>query len=502
MKYKAAAEAKTEPKSLSRRGFLTASAAAAAGLTLWRTSARSYAQVVGANSAVRLVVVGCNDMGRSQINQFRVLDGVRIIGLCDVDTAVLDRDMTMLTSAGASTEGIARYADVRKVLDNHDVDIVSIATPNHWHALMTVWACQAGKDVYVEKPICHNIWEGRQAVAASRKYNRIVQAGTQWRSMPTVYQTFEWVKAGNLGKIKVSRGFCNKRRISLGQTNNPPPVPATVDYDLWCGPAPLDPPHRKQFHYDWHWFWPTGNGDIGNQGAHQMDLARWVLGKSTVAPTVISVGGRLGYVDDGQTPNTLMAVHDYGDAMIIFEVRGLPTKTDSKQMDAYKGAAIGNIVECEGGYAMVTERLCAAYDKDGKEIRRFDGSGVQRDTGHPANFLRAVHSRKREEQNGELVEGHVSSCLSHLSNISYLVGKQADPDAIKAALGSQPAVVDTFNRFQAHLAANDIKLDVDRATLGMPLKVDVETQTPVDNEAANALATRAYRAPYVVPEVV
>jgi predicted dehydrogenase len=489
---------KYTPRTSSRRTFLKRSAAAAAGLAVARFTARSYSQIAGSNDAIRLCVVGCNDCGRSHINQFNKLTGVRLVALCDVDTAVLDRGVPLVTGPTPR-----RYGDVRKVLDEKDIDAISSATPNHWHALITLWACQAGKDVYIEKPVCHNIWEGAQALAASRKYNRIVQAGTQWRSMPQVYEAFEWVKSGNLGKIQVSRGFCYKRRPSIGQTIGPQPIPATVDYDLWCGPTANTPLRRKNLHYDWHWQWPTGNGDIGNQGAHNMDLARWVLNKETVAPSVLTVAGRFGYTDDGQTPNTVMSVHDYGDALLIFEVRGLPTHTGAgTQMDNYKGADVGNVIECEGGYLTVTTRECAAYDNEGKQLRQFTGESVQRDRSHPDNFLKAVRSRKREDQQGELAEGYVSSCLSHLSNISYLVGRQTDPDAIASAVKSNAAASQTFDRFQAHLAANDIKLTIDQATLGAPLQVDPKTCRPIDNDAAVALLTREYRAPFVVPDHV
>jgi hypothetical protein len=202
-----------------------------------------------------------------------------------------------------------------------------------------------------------------------------------------------------------------------------------------------------------------------------------------------------------------MAVHDYGDSMIIFEVRGLPANGTGAQMDTYKGVAVGNIIECEGGYVSITEKLCAAHDKTGKEIQQFTGANVTRDTSHTANFLKAMRTRKREDQNGELLEGHLSSSLSHISNISYRLGKRTDPDAIKAAIGSDPAVVDTFARFQAHLAVNNIKLDMDKATLGVPLKIDLKTTGPdkmkfVDNPDADALLTRKYREPFVVTEVV
>ncbi len=489
-----------ELRMTTRRVFLKTSLAIGAGAALTRFSAKSYAQITGANGLVRLAVVGCNDMGKSHIRQFSALMGVRIVAVCDVDSAILDKAAEQANAARAGT-AVTKFADVRRVLESKDIDAISCATPNHWHALITLWACQAGKDVYIEKPTCHNVWEGQQALAASRKYNRIVQAGTQWRSMPQVFEAIEFAKSGKLGKILVSRGFCYKRRDTIGKTEGPQPIPATVNHDLWCGPAPNDPPRRTKYHYDWHWFWETGNGDIGNQGAHQIDLARWALNKSSVAPSVITVGGRFGYIDDGQTPNTVVSVHDYGDALLIFEVRGLPTKSGATGMDQYKGVDVGNVIECENGYVTISQRACLAFDKDGKQMQTFTGAAVTRDKNHPGNFINAIASRKREDQNGELAEGHISSCLAHFSNISYLVGKESDPDAIKQAFTSKPAA-DTLGRFTEHLAANNLKLDTAKAMLGMPLKIDPEKQTIFGNDAASPLLTRKYRAPFIVPETV
>jgi predicted dehydrogenase len=485
---------------ISRRSLLKRGAATAAMLALSRSSARSYGQIIGANSDVRLAVIGCNDCGRAHIRQFIPIAGVRLVTLCDVDTAVLDRAKTV-ASATSPAVSPTLETDCRKVLDNKEIDAVTIATPNHWHALLTVWACMAGKDVYVEKPTCHEIWEGQQTLAARTKFNRIVQAGTQWRSMPAVQQAIQWAAAGNIGKIQVSRAFCYKLRPGIGKTVGPQPVPSTVNYDLWCGPAPLDPPRRKKFHYDWHWFWQTGNGDIGNQGAHQIDLARWALGKSAVAPSVISVGGRFGYDDDGQTPNTLMTVHDYGDSLLIGEVRGLSSKSGAAQTDQFKGVQIGNVIECDGGYVTINQNLCAAYDKDGKQMRQFSNNGVMAESFHKENFIKAVRSRKREDQNGELLEGTVSSCLSHISNISYRLGNQSVPEDIRAAIKANTAATETFNRFQEHLEANGLKLDIDRATLGAPLQIDPATMRFRSNDNANAMLTREYRAPFVVNEV-
>ena len=213
--------------------------------------------------------------GRNHLTSLRAVPGVRIVALCDVDTAVLDRVAAALAKDGITP---AKFTDIRQVLASPDVDAITIATPNHWHALMGIWACQAGKDVYVEKPVSHNIWEGRQLVAAATKYNRVMQAGMQIRSGAGLQEAVAWVRAGNLGKITASRGFCYKRRKSIGLSAAPTPPPATVDHDLWTGPAPLTEPRRARYHYDWHWFNAYGNGDVGNQGIHQMDVARWFLG--------------------------------------------------------------------------------------------------------------------------------------------------------------------------------------------------------------------------------
>jgi predicted dehydrogenase len=498
---------KKPTRSVSRRKFLKGTATTAVALGLTRFTAKSYAQIAGSNDAIRHCVIGCNDCGRAHIKQFLPIAGLRMVGLCDVDTVVLDQGKAIVAAANP-TASPTLYTDCRKALDNKEIDTVSIATPNHWHALLTIWSVQAGKDVYVEKPTCHNVWEGRQAIAAREKYNRIVQAGTQWRSMPSVQQAMAFAKSGKIGKILVSRSFCYKPRVGIGKTTGPQPVPATVDYDLWCGPASNDPPRRNTasrplgFHYNWHWFWDYGNGDIGNQGAHQMDLARWALDKPNMAPTVLSVGGRFAYNDDGQTPNTLMTVHDYGDVLLIGEVRNLPGKAGTNQPGPYKGVDIGNIIECAEGEVRITQRLAAAYDKSGKEIARFSNNGVNAESAHKENFISVVRSRKREDQRCELAEGYYSSCVSHVSNISHQLGVVADPEAIKAAISDDPAAISTFDRLQEHLAANDIVMNMDQATLGMPLKIDRATQKFIGNDKANDLLTRTYRAGFVVPESV
>ena len=484
-------------KNLSRRSFIKSTAITTAALGL---SARSWAQVSGANETIRVAVIGFHGRGESHIDDLKKIKGAKLVALCDVDKGVLNRGVDKLKKAGIDVEP---YADIRKLLENKDIDAISIATPNHWHALGAIWGVQAGKDVYVEKPVSHNVWEGRQIVRAAEKYKKVVQTGTQSRSSSAIAEAVDYVQKGNLGKIILARGLCYKPRASLGKTSGPQKVPDDIDYNLWCGPAPMIPPHRNTarfgtVHYDWHWFWNYGNGDLGNQGIHQMDIARWFLGEHQLSPRIFSVGGRLGYEDDGETPNTLTVVHDYKKAPLLFEVRGLPEKTGSTKMDKLKGVDIGVIVECEGGYAVVTSNYGHAniYDKEGKEVKKFDGS-----TSHFENFIKAVRSRKASDNKAPIEEGHISSALCHTANISYRLGKQQSPDAIREAIKADKAATETFNRMAEHLAANGVDLNKTKATLGKVLKMDPKAEKFSDHDA-NALLKDKYREPFVVPEKV
>jgi predicted dehydrogenase len=472
---------------ITRRSFISRSALAGAGLAL---PVSAWSQASGANGDIRVAVVGFNGRGESHISEFGKMKGARLVALCDCDSAVLEHGREALEKKNQKVE---TYTDIRKLLENKDIDVISIATPNHWHSLAGIWACQAGKDVYVEKPVSHNPWEGRKLVEAARKYKKIVQTGTQSRSDHALHEAFHWVKEGNIGKIRVARGLCYKPRPSIGKVSGPQPIPSSIDYDLWCGPAPKEPLKRKKLHYDWHWVWPTGNGDIGNQGIHQMDIIRWAAGKDKLSPRVMSIGGRLGYDDDGQTPNTQMVVHDYGDLLLIFEVRGLPRAADAKQMDKYRGQDVGHVIECEGGY--IADK--SAYDNDGKLIKQFSGG-----ENHFENFIKAVRSRNVKDLNADILEGHLSSALCHTGNISYRLGQEKSPDEILETIKANKAAVETFDRMQEHLAKNNVDLKKTPATLGVFLEMDPETEKFKDNEAADALLTRKYRKPFVVPEKV
>lgn len=496
---------------LTRRTFLKNTAVVTAGAAL---TARSWGQVAGANSDIRVAVVGVNSRGKNLLSEAAALPGVRIVAICDVDSAVLDAVIKGYPNA-------KKYVDFREMIQDPGIDVVAIATPNHQHALQAIWAMQAGKDVFLEKPVAHDIWEGRQIVAAEKKYNRIAQAGTQSRSAPAIAEAISWVRAGNLGKITLARALCYKRRTSLGKTVGPQEIPSSVNYDLWCGPAPLTPLRRARFHYDWHWQWSTGNGDIANQGNHQTDVALRFLGETELAPRVFTVGGRLGYEDDGETPNTLISMLAYQKAPLIIEVRGLGSKPDiysnmaqgpggsagantsAAVMDQFKGLSVGNIIHCEGGYISVPATdysLAQAYDANGKLLKEFKGT-----TAHMANFIGAVRSRKSADLNAPIRQGCVSGGLCHCSNISYLTGRHVAPGEIRERLQGNAPMLETFGRLSEHLAANNIDLTKTPVTYGMPLTVDPVSERFVGSDVAtaNALLRRPeYRKPFVVPEVV
>ncbi|MHC4741591.1 MAG: Gfo/Idh/MocA family protein, partial [Planctomycetota bacterium] len=379
---------------ITRRSFIRKSTAIAAGIGT--ASAQPWStRALGANNDIRIAVVGLGGRGRDHVKAFNGMKGVRVVALCDPDR-------NRMREAGKILEGqkFDKYVDYRKLLEDKDIDAVCTASCNHWHAPVTVWGCEAGKDIYVEKPVCHTIWEGQQMVKAARKHKRIVQSGMQLRSDKGVAEAFQWLQQGNLGKILLSRGLCIENRSSIGKVDKPTPIPDYIDYDLWCGPAPKEPLMRKRLHFDWHWIWNTGNGDLGNQGIHQMDMACRAIAADKLAPRVISVGGRFGWNDDGQTANTQLIFYDYQPAPILFEVTGMPERKGVRRRSHYKGIRCGNVVHCEGGYFACGEGGGGwAYDNDGKKIKQFfaDGAGD-----HQQNFIDAVRSRKLEDLNADV----------------------------------------------------------------------------------------------------
>jgi predicted dehydrogenase len=479
-----------------RRDFLSRSLAfAGAGYALSGT--RASGRVLGANDTIRVAVAGLNGRGEAHVKEFASLPGVAVTCLVDPDTRTFERHVQFLESQGHRPPSTVQ--DIRRALDDKEIDVVAIATPNHWHALMTIWACQAGKDVYVEKPCSHNVHEGRVAVEAARRYQRIVQHGTQSRSSQEWALAAELIRSGKLGKLLVSRALCYKPRGSIGTRpiTTPPPE---VDFNLWLGPAPQQPYHDNLVHYNWHWFWDFGNGDIGNQGVHQMDIARWLIpgpdGQSATYPrSVMSLGGRFGYADQGQTANTQISVMDFGETQLIFEVRGLPT-------GPYRGQKVGNIAQLEEGTIAGNQFYPKGSDeavpltKVGIEAQPRRGPG----NGHFANFIAAVRSRNPEDLNADILDGHYSSALCHLANISYRLGCETPFCESRKAFGDDKEAGETLARMEEHLRENRLALDGLNYRLGRKLEFDPATESFIGDAQANSLLTRAYREPFVVPD--
>jgi predicted dehydrogenase len=440
----------------SRRDFLHDSAAlAAAFAAIPRTAASADepgndkdagSKPGSPNEVLRVAVVGVNGRGKEHIQGWgKLKKDARITTICDADLNVIKGPKKTVEGLYKAEPKIVQ--DFRRVLDDKSIDVISIATPNHWHALMAIWACQAGKDVYVEKPVSHNVGEGRRIVEAARKYDRIVQTGTQCRSHKGIQDAMEFLHSGKLGQIYLAKGLCYKRRDSIGHKPDEP-VPSGLDYDLWTGPAPKHPFNRNLVHYNWHWFWDFGNGDVGNQGIHQMDLARWGLGKNEMPKSVMASGGRYGYTDDGQTPNTLSVAFDFGDSELQFEVRGLSTNDE-------QGVRVGDIFYgTEGILAITSYQDWQVFF--GHKLKKGPGGSGGGD--HFANFVKAVRARDRKLLNADIEEGHLSSAYCHLGNIAYRLGRK--------------------------------------------LHINPSTESFVNDPEADAMLTREYRAPFVVPAKV
>ena len=423
-----------------------------AGMAL---TAAQATRVMGANDRVQVGIVGLGGRGGAHMRVYSALPEARIVALCDVDQAALERGQALVQKA--TQEKPKGYADMREVFHDKNVEAVSMPLPNHWHALATIWACQAGKDVYVEKPACHNIFEGMRMIDAARKYNRMVQIGSQGRSASHKIKATQLLKEGVIGKVYLAKGLCFKRRKSIGHEPDSA-VPPGVDWDKFLGPAPMRPFNKLRFKYNWHWFWDTGNGDIGNQGIHEMDIARWGLGKPGLPKSVVSTGGKYVYQDDQETPNTQIATFDFGDAELMFEVRGILTGSEGGlATDRNGGNVIGNLFYGADGWMALSGSSFQVY-KGEKSEKIMDEKSTDRDQPHFQNFLKAVKSRNYHELNADVEIGVLSACLVHVANASYRVGK---------------------------------RLHFDEKSLSFP-----------GDKEATALLTRKYRAPYIVPEKV
>jgi predicted dehydrogenase len=411
---------------MDRRYFL--GSAISAGMAL-RSSA-----LASPNDTVRVGCVGFRSRGQTHIRAYNAMANVEVAALCDIDDTVLNAQAAMIEKAKGKRP--ATYVDLRKLLEDKSIDAISIATPNHWHTLQTVWACQAGKDVYVEKPCSHDMFEAKQIVAAAEKYGRMVQQGSQQRSNigPAVIQH---LRDGLVGDVYMARGLCLNWRDTIGK-KPVEPVPAGVNYDLWTGPAPMHPFTQNRFHYNWHWFWDYGNGDLGNQGIHQVDMARWGLGVKY--PTKISaIGGHFMFDDDQETPNTLNVAFEFGDGpskkMMEFEVRHWITNHEAGIGGTRPGNTVGTVFYGSKGYISVGEEDTRQYSSwIGRQQTPGPGPTPTEGIGnHWANFIDAVRSRKVSDLHAPIQEGAISTALVHLANISYRLGRTLHFDAANYA---------------------------------------------------------------------
>jgi len=492
-----------------RRRFLGGTLAAA-GLS----AVPAIARAKDTNEKLGIAVIGCGGRGNSHLAGYLGDSRTTIVAVVDPDEGHAKRAADSVEKRQGSRPKI--YADMREAFGDSSVDAISTATPNHWHALCGVWAMQAGKDAYLEKPISHDVLEGSSLVAAAKKYGRICQVGTQCRSHAAIQNAMKFIADGGIGEVNFARGLCYKRRKSIGPLGDYP-VPPSIDFSLWSGPSPYTDPRvtRSRFHYDWHWQRLYGNGDSGNQGPHQFDIARWGLGLNRHPKGVVTYGGRLGYkaerkdpdyVDAGDTANTEVSIFDYGDKCIVFETRGLDV-TDSADEEINRlfkrnrGNVIGVIFYGTDGYLVQRSYTnCIAYDRDGKEIKQFGGGG-----NHYGNFVDACLSRKPEELNADALQGHLSASLAHLGNISYYLGEDNKVSVKEledklSDIDSPDDNVATLWRTVQHLRDNKVDLEKYPLSLGPQLDFDPEKERFTNSDAANAKLTREYRDGFAVPK--
>lgn len=468
--------------------FATAAAVAGATNVFGADSSESG----GASACERLgvAVIGARGRGNSHIAAFAGRRDTQVLYVCDPDESVGEK---RAREAARRQRGrpVAHVEDIREVLSDPRVDIVSIATPDHWQALAAIWSMQAGKDVYVEKPGSHCVAEGRRVVQAARKYDRICQVGLQSRSSQGIRRAMTFLQEGGLGQLRNVRGLCYKRLASIGPKIDRSPPP-NLNYDLWLGPAPMTKVTRQRFHHDWRWQWDYGGGELANDGVHQMDLARWGLNATAHPERVLSFGGRFGPQDAGETADTQTVIHDIGGAQLVLEVRGLRTRNRRR-------AKVGVIFESEEGFLVVASYTSAvAFDRHGNELRTFAGGGD-----HFGNFLRAVRSRRLADLHADVEQGHRSSSLCHLGNISYRLGLPHSPEEVEHSLrqsGYDETVIGALSVTLKQMKDHGNKDQASQIVLGPQLVFDGESERFVSNDLANKLLTREYRAPYVVPD--
>jgi len=477
--------------SLHRRDFLKRAVAGGVVAPLVISGTKASGRVLGANDRVRVAIAGINGRGQWHMKGFGGMKDVEVAYLADPDSRLFPSRSEAVRKLAGNTPACVQ--DLRRALDDKTVDAVAIVSTNHWHALQGIWACQAGKDVYVEKPCSHNIFEGRKLVEAARKYNRIVQHGTQRRSDPQWIKLVDDVRSGKYGKLKVAYGYACQPRLSVG-FEEPQAPPQGLDFDIWLGPAPVQPFRTNLVHYKWHWCWDFGNGEIGNMGSHQLDICRWALPEGAVPKSVVSLGGRFGYQDQAQTPNSHLALIDFGEAKVIFDARGLVP------LDRRK---VTNEFYTDEG--MVRDGHFFPKGKsEGVPIDNFPPPGApEQGPRHMRNFIDCVRSRKREDLTCEILEGHRTVTLAHLGNLSYRLGEEVPFNKRSQALGDDKSFLESFESMKGYLT-DTAHLELTNSTyrLGRTLRFDAQTERFVGDPAADQLLTRPYRGPYVVPDQV
>lgn len=487
-------------QTVDRRGFLKTSAVATSTFSLFTIAGtKSSAKVIGANDRINIGVAGINGRGGAHINEFAGMKDVEVTQLIDPDKSIWNSRKKAVKDRGGNDP--ETFSDIRKALEDKNVNAISVATTNHWHSLITIWACQAGKDVYVEKPISHNVFEGRKCVEAAKKYKRVVQHGTQNRSSQSKANMMAAIHSGKYGKLLVSKGYCCKPRWSIGR-KPAGMAPSHLDWNLWLGPAPEQDFHGNMHPYNWHWFWDTGNGDIGNQGVHEMDIARWAIKDSTLPKSVVSMGGR--YIpgdpnnrDQAETPNMQLAIFDYGESLLLFETRGL---VDNKKYPKSWPRAVTNEFYTTDGVI----KNGMFYPSDGSGAEKVRGEGPKLVSGGAfGSFINSVRNRKTDDNNAPAETAHYSAALCHLANASYRLGEMEKwTERPSETLGKNKVVNQGFDNVQQSLAAVGIDLEKEKYILGPKLEFDAAKEQFVDNPKANALITRQYRKPFVVPDQI
>ncbi|MEM7699705.1 MAG: Gfo/Idh/MocA family oxidoreductase [Verrucomicrobiota bacterium] len=450
--------------------------------------------VLGANDEIRVAVIGLGGRGAAHVKSLRSIPGVTVAAVCDPDASKMNW-------ARKDDPGVEQIADFREILERDDIDAITTAAPNHWHAAMTVMGCQAGKHVYVEKPVSHNIWEGRKMVEAARKYDRIVQGGTQQRSCPAPQEAARDLAEEKFGKVLWVHCMKLNQRPPIGYVTEPAKIPEGVDYNLWCGPASDDPPMREKFHYDWHWQWNWGDGEMGNWAVHYTDDLCHMMGWNDVMPTKVrSGGGRFLWKDNGETPNMIFSLMDYNGIPVVVETRNLPYSSERNTHGVYLGSQQGNIIMCEGGMIKLARGGGKAYEPDGKTtIKKYSGDSGK---DHFVNFIDAIRSGKKEDLAAEIESGHVSSGICHLANASYRVGQTAPVSEVKEAFSGHEDAASTVDSVLQQIEANGGS--VDEMQLGPELTFDPETEkfTGDNAEAANAFVKTPQREEFAIPESV